>query len=50
MGVQLLLVGAAESSTYDIPIAVRSSCRSIVIPAKLSALLCVLGGVSDTYM
>ena len=48
MGVQLLPIGAAKSSVYDIQIAVRSSCCPIVIPSKISAVLCVFDGLSGS--
>ena len=42
--VQLLLLGAARSSIFSIPIAVRIPCCLVVISSRLCVMLCVLGG------
>ena len=48
--VHLLLLGAARSSIFSIPIAVMSPCCSVVTLSKFSVMLCVIGGVSDISM
>ena len=44
IGVQLLLLGAARSSIFFIPFAVRIPCCSVVMSSEFSVMLCVRGG------
>ena len=48
IGVNLLTLGAAWSSMFSIPLAVRSPCCSVVMSSRFSVMLCVIGGVSDS--